>query len=182
MESHDVQMALEPSRGSGVDESQDGTRTVWIGPKEAAEILGVSKAWVHRLIASGRLRASTVSGRVKILERSVVVNFPGHELRRLAVKIAEGDGPQARAWHDLRAVQARMMEMHPEAVDKVVNELLGLARWHRSERNGAGTEAGARLCEDAADVIRPPIRPRRRGPIPQTSRESDEDGNGSDLN
>ena len=107
----------------------------WIGPGEASKILRVSKAWVHRLIAKGRLTPTMVSARVLVLDRSEVGAYWRNRLVALAGVVAERRPKYRQAWNEIRGILPRLT---PADLAKARKDSLQPYAWDQDERNPEG--------------------------------------------
>lgn len=124
----------------------------WIGVQEAADLLGVTRQMVHKLIKSKRLSAKPLSaGGALILSRREVVGYPTKRVLALAGKVAKGGPGELRAMADLTALLTRMPG---HAITEFANKIRWVA--DREKRQDVGSVADRyRSVADAIEALVP---------------------------
>ncbi len=99
-----------------------------IGVQEAADLLGVTRQMVHKLIKSKDLSAKRLSpGGAWMLSRLDVVGYPKRRVLELADKVAHGTTPEIRAYHDMLTILNRLPHDEVEDIAKAIHSLASRA-------------------------------------------------------
>ncbi len=108
----------------------------WIGVQEAADLLGVTRQMIHKMIKCKQFEAEQLSERAWMLRRREVVSWPTKRVLVLADMVAKGEGGQLRLMADMMAILTRFPSGDVIDLTKKIRSLAA-----RQKEHGTGSAA-----------------------------------------